>query len=87
MHGRSLIASFRYVWEKDPALDKEHPDYNYAAFTETRDLKHLPTLPGRELAIFDCRPLTARQFAMVSDRMKAGGFTRSFNACFNTVSV
>lgn len=73
MQQRSLTAPFKFVWQHDPALDTSHPDYDYAKFIETGDMAHLPVKPGELFAVFHCKPLSARAYAVVNDRIRQGG--------------
>ena len=53
----TLKRSFDFIWADDPALDKEHPDFNYEAWQETGEAIRLPFKAGQSPTIFRCRKL------------------------------
>lgn len=65
MISRSLLGTFRHVWDQDPALDKENEAYSFESFTRTGDMKHLPVKEGQKLTVFQLAPLSRRQFQEV----------------------
>jgi hypothetical protein len=65
MISRSLLATFRHVWDQDPALDRESPNFSFEAFVRTGDLSHVPAKEGQKLTIFELAPLSRRQFQEV----------------------
>jgi hypothetical protein len=65
MISRSLLASFKHVWDKDGALDTANPIYDHAEFVKTGDLKYVPVKEGERLTIFELAPLSRVQFQRV----------------------
>lgn len=65
MISRSLLGTFKHVWDQDPALDKESERYSFDSFTRTGDLSHVPAKEGQKLTVFECAPLSRRQFQEV----------------------
>ena len=65
MIGYSSLQSAPWVWEGDPAIDKDSPLYNREAFERTGDMAHLPCLDGRAPAVFHVKRLTRKQFFRV----------------------
>lgn len=63
---RSLLASVKHVWSKDPALDREHADFSPDLFESTGDFKYLPKFAGQELTVFELAPLSRKQREMVA---------------------
>lgn len=62
---QSSLQSCPWIWEGDPALDKESPKYNRDAYEKTGDLAHLPTVEGRTATVFHVKRLTRKQFFRV----------------------
>jgi hypothetical protein len=58
---KSLTKNFVFVWEKDPALDKEHAEFEalWKAYEESRD-------PSGKLAKFTCKPLSMNAYARMT---------------------
>ena len=54
-----------YVLESDDALDREHPDFNFAKYSETLDVKHIPLKPGGVPTEWKIRPLKRREYENV----------------------
>lgn len=62
---KSLIAKTKHVWSRDPALDTDHKDYDWAEFIKTGDMKYVPAKEGMTVAEFEIGPLTRMQFLRV----------------------
>ena len=52
------------VWERDPAFDRESPDWTEAwkVYTESRVPDALPCKPGLKPTVFRCKPLTMNSY-------------------------
>lgn len=50
------------MYEQDPAIDREHPDFNWDEYTKTFEEKHLPLREGCVPTVFTLRPLERKQF-------------------------
>lgn len=59
---RSLTGTKTWIWEGDPALNKDHAEYDYKAYREDFDEKHLPCIEGQVPARFTIGPLSREQF-------------------------
>ncbi len=78
---KSLTKNFVFVWEKDPALDKEHEGFAeaWAAYEESLDPAVLPVVTGETLAKFVCQPLSMGGYGrMMSEPSE-------FNRCIEAV--
>lgn len=60
-----LVSRRSIVLEDDEAIDKESPDYDWAEFKKTGELKHVPVKPGGTLTTFQIEPLSARAYERV----------------------
>ncbi len=65
MISRTLLGTFKHVWDQDPALDRESEAFSHESFVRTGDMKHLPVKEGQRLTIFELAPLSRRQFQEV----------------------
>jgi len=54
-----------HVYSQDPAIDKDHPDFDWDRFKETGEMKYLPIKEGQTPTVFQIRRLTRRQFLKV----------------------
>lgn len=61
----STLSSCPWIWDGDPALDKDSPAYNREAFERTGDLAHLPVREGSKATVFHVKRLTRKQFFRV----------------------
>lgn len=57
-----------YVYPKDPAIDKDHPDYNWEEFRKTGDVKHLPAKDGEKLTIFHIKRLSRQRYIAMAEK-------------------
>ncbi|HYE58141.1 MAG TPA: hypothetical protein VD948_06530 [Rhodothermales bacterium] len=55
------------LYSEDPALDKDHPDFNWDLWLKTGDLKHAPTKQGMEPNRYWVRKLRMHRFEQVLD--------------------
>lgn len=54
-----------YVLTSDPAIDAEHPDYDWDRYLKTADPKYAPIKEGHTPTVFSLSRLTRRQFLRV----------------------
>ena len=83
MISRSLTATFKHYWTDDPAIDRAHPAFNLVEYQRTGDPRHLPAKEGQRLTVFECGPLSRRQFQAV---MQLRVQERPIDACVLAVS-
>lgn len=58
----SSLGRLKYVSHTDPALDKDHADYDFEKFKETGDAKYIPVRDGCQPSTFDLVGLKRPQF-------------------------
>jgi hypothetical protein len=65
---KSLTKNFIFVWDKDPALDKDHDDFEslWKQYEESGDVGVLPVLGGSQLAKFVCKPLSMNAYSRLA---------------------
>lgn len=77
---RSFIQSTKYISSLDPAIDRDHPDFNWEDYRRTGEAKHLPLREGAQATVFELAPLTRKQMARVL------GFERVLDQCTEAVA-
>lgn len=61
----SSVSAVPFVYDGDPAIDKDSPAYSREQFEKTGDLAHLPLVAGSTARIFRVKRLSRRQFFRV----------------------
>jgi hypothetical protein len=59
---RSFKERTVWVWSKDPAIDEQHPEFNWDEFKKSFDLKHVPFKSAEKPTKFHCQPLPRMAF-------------------------
>jgi hypothetical protein len=69
---KPLTATFRHISSADPAVDKDHPDYDQELYGESWDTRHIPIREGSLPTVFQCVPLSRLAFRQIQQRMDSG---------------
>ena len=66
MIGTRSIDAVEYIFSRDEALDKAHPDYNWEEYIATCDSKYAPLKEGHTPTVFQVRKLSRKQYVKIS---------------------
>lgn len=69
----SILTPYPHIYSRDPAVDRDHADYDHVRWCETGEGKFLPRKTGGPPAcVFMLRPLSRKEALFVND-MGGGG--------------
>lgn len=61
MFTKTLSGTYMHVWSSDPAIKKDAPEFDHAAYIRTGDESHLPLNPGARPVKFVLRHLVGAE--------------------------
>jgi hypothetical protein len=65
---RDLTQHYDHVWTSDPAIDKEHANFDADEYLKTGDMKFAPLRDGEKPTVFKIAPLSRKQWLDVTSR-------------------